>query len=162
MSTKTKAPVKKTPKVTAKKTSVKKKPVKQKSKKQIIKVIDHYADSKEVATEQTKLKELQKSGKEIENKIKEIISTFNSKSSMNKDAERFLERLPLDSLKDFSEFGKKRESSMEILKLRTKLRKDKEIKEVELNAIESQISVSKIDLLLAKINHLIKKPTASE
>lgn len=144
------------PKKTTKTTKTSKPKPKLKKK---VKPADIFLGSKEVAKEQAKLKELQKSRKVIENNIKEMIDTYNSKSVIKEGgAERFLEKLPLDSLKEFYEFtaGQKRESSLSILKIRSKLRRQKEIKEYELDKIESEIALSQIDLLLAKINHMIK------
>ena len=116
-------------------------------------------DSQEVFSEQEKLKELQKDRKVIESKIKTIIDTYNSKSANDKDAERFLDRLPLESLKELQEFlsGKKKDSNLEILRLRAKLRKERNIKLEELNKLDEKISESQIDLLLAKIDCVMNK-----
>ena len=116
-------------------------------------------DSVQVASEQEKLKELQKDRKAIESKIKNIIDTYNSKSANDKDAERFLDRLPLESLKELQEFlsGKKKDSNLDILKLRAKLRKERNIKIEELNKLDEKISESQIDLLLAKIDCVMNK-----
>lgn len=116
-------------------------------------------DSQQVVSEQEKLKELQKDRKVIESKIKNIIDTYNSKSANDKDAERFLDRLPLESLKELQEFlsGKKKDSNLDILKLRAKLRKERNIKIEELNKLDEKISESQIDLLLAKIDCVMNK-----
>ena len=43
------------------------------------------------------------------------------------------------------------------MKLRTKLRKEKELQELELDKIETKIVESQINLLLAKINYVVNK-----
>lgn len=100
------------------------------------------------------LKKLHKNKNEIENSIKEIIDTFNNKTINEGDAEHFLDRLPLNSLKEIQEFqaGKKRETNLSVLNLRAQLRKDRTKKVEELRKIEEQISELEKDLLLAKIN----------
>jgi hypothetical protein len=120
---------------------------------------DLFVNSKEVAKEQDKLENLQISKRIIEDNIKGIIDTYNSKSVAGGSAERFLDKLPLDSLKEFSEFssGKKRETSLGTMKLRTRLRKEKEEQEVQLSKLDSQIALGQIDLLLAKINYIVNK-----
>lgn len=116
-------------------------------------------DSKKVSDQQEKLKELQKERKIIELKIKSIIDTYNSKSANDKDAERFLDRLPLESLKELQEFlsGKKKDSNLGILRLRAKLRKERNLKIEELSKLDEKISESQIDLLLAKIDCVMDK-----
>lgn len=135
-----------------KKTPVKKKAVKKQT-------IDIFADSLEVSKQQAQLKALEEDRKSIEQNIKDIIDTYNSKTANNRDAERFLDKLPLDSLKELQDFlnGKKKESNLDILKLRAQLRKDRNKQVDQLIKIEEEISKSQIDLLLAKINHVIGK-----
>lgn len=137
----------------------KKKTTKKTAKVKVKKPKVNLFDSKEVSSEQEKLKELQKNRREIELKIKDIIDTYNSKSANDRDAERFLDRLPLESLKELQEFvsGKKKDSNLENLKVRAKLRKERTQKIEELNSIDKKISESQIDLLLAKIDHVINK-----
>ncbi|HVI41873.1 MAG TPA: hypothetical protein VM577_14580 [Anaerovoracaceae bacterium] len=163
------ARAKKTTKTPAKKTKAKTKP-KSAPKKKIVakpkvsrklksKNIDIYADSVEVSLKKDQLKALEQDRKEIEKSIKEIIDTYNSKSANNRDAERFLDKLPLDSLRELQDYlnGKKKESNLDILKVRAKLRKDRNTKIDELLKIEEKISQGQIDLLIAKINHVIGK-----
>lgn len=143
----------------------KKKPSKKTTKKIVLKPKtrkskkNNLFDSAQVISEQVRLKELQKDRKAIESKIKTIIDAYNSKSANDKDAERFLDRLPLESLKELQEFlsGKKKDSNLEILKLRAKLRKERNIKLEELNKLDEKISESQIDLLLAKIDCVMNK-----
>lgn len=120
---------------------------------------DIFVNSKEVAKEQDKLTNLQISRRIIEDNIKGIIDTYNSKTVAGGSAERFLDKLPLESLKEFSDFssGKKRDTGLGTMKLRTKLRKEKEEQESELSKIDSQIALGQIDLLLAKINYIVSQ-----
>lgn len=159
----TKPPTKKT-KTKTKPKSVPKKKVTAKPKAKVSKrlkskAIDIYADSIEVLQKKAQLKELEQDRKEIEKSIKEIIDTYNSKSANNRDAERFLDKLPLDSLRELQDYlnGKKKESNLEILKVRAQLRKDRNQKIDELLKLEEKISQGQIDLLIAKINHVIGK-----
>ena len=123
------------------------------------KTVDVFADSKEVSQKQAELKALEQERKGLEQSIKEIIDTYNSKSANNRDAERFLDKLPLDSLRELQDFmaGKKKESNLDILKLRAKLRKDRNKKIDEINKMDEKISEGQIDLILAKIYHVIGK-----
>lgn len=123
-----------------------------------IKPNNYFKQNTEVLLKQKQLKKLNKSKKEIENILKEIVDTFNTKNINERDAEKFLDRLPLNSLKELQDFqsGKKRETPLFILNLRMQLRKDRTKKIEELLKIEEQISEIEKDLLLAKINCIME------
>lgn len=136
------------------------KPAKKAPKKKVAKktkiVINLFADSKDVNQKQIELKELEKNRKSIEKDIKNIVDNFNAKTFNN--SEKFLDKLPIDSLTELQEFlSGKKENNLEILNTRSKLRKDRNQKIEELHLMDKKISEGQIELLLAKINHMINK-----
>ncbi len=128
-----------------------------KIKKKVKKNINLYSSSLEVKSKETELKNLQKSKKGIELEISELIYDFNDKILAASDPSNFIEKLPLNSLKEFENFSAGREisSNLGILRSKIQLRKDKDKMVDSLSLIDKQIANNKIELLLAKINHIL-------
>lgn len=108
----------------------------------------------EVKNKEKELKNLIKKQESVEQEIKDLLITFKKKSPSDKDIDRFLDGLPLKDLRDLQDFqrGKKKDFSLDILKLRTKLKNEQMLKFEELIKLDEQIKETKTDLLLAKIN----------
>jgi hypothetical protein len=123
-------------------------------------VAETYSQSPQVQDKEACLKQLQDHRREIETSISEIVTDYNAKVALSADAAKFLERMPLESLKDLQEFsaGKKLDSNLGILRSKSKLRKDRNKKLQNLTEVNRQIVESQIDLLIAKIDHVISKP----
>ena len=85
---------------------------------------------------------------------KDIENIFEKFQSSNNEPEDFLDRLPLETLKEIEdfEFGKnKKVFPMGVLKERTKLLKERDEKIKHLDTINKSITENNIDLLLSKI-----------
>lgn len=113
----------------------------------------------EVKNKQNHLKDLLDQRFEIEECIENIVDDYNSLSATDENADSWLERLPINSLSELQNFaaGKKKESNLEILRLRSQLRKDKDKQFESLKKVDDLIYIGEIDILMAKLNHLIKK-----
>ncbi len=104
------------------------------------------------------IKALRKKKKDIKSDIQEIIDLYNVKSASAKEAEKWVDRLPLETLKELQDFlsGKKKNFNLSDLKERSLLRKKHMISLEELARIENEMARHNIDLLLAKVNYLLK------
>ena len=108
---------------------------------------------KAVVSEKKKLNKLKKQRKLLIENIKEIIATYNNKSLDIQHSSEWLERFPIQSLQDLYQFlAGTKESSISILKLRSKLRNEHNKKVEDTFDIDKEICICRVDLLLAKIN----------
>lgn len=130
---------------------------KKKTTKTVIKKFK-YTD-KEVKTKQKVLTDLQDKRKSIELEIKNICENYNSKSVNDKEAAQWLDRLPLETLKELEDFSAGRKHNFNLLDLKTRsdLRKNRNSKLEEFIKVNDEIYIGKIDLLLVKLSSLIKE-----
>lgn len=114
---------------------------------------DLFKGNKEILRVNSEISKLSLEKEKIQTDLKNLIDNFNSKLSME-DAEDFLERLPLESIKDLQEFeaGEKDNFVMNILREKSDLIREQKNKAAEIVSIDKKISEQEIDLLLAKIN----------
>jgi uncharacterized protein YlbG (UPF0298 family) len=108
-----------------------------------------------------KMSELQKLSAQktkLESDIKEIDKDFSDKLSSVKSLDGLINRLPIESLKDLinNESGNKGLTATDLFDEKTKVTKEKDSKFDQLDKLESDIKISKIDALLAKINCVIE------
>ncbi len=117
----------------------------------------NYELNPQIKNKEDQLKKLQIKSNKLKNHIGNMINDLNAKTTLSAEASKFLERLPLDSLQDFQNFsaGKKIEYNLDLLRARSKLRKDCNKKMQILFEINQQIVENQIDLLLAKIDHIM-------
>jgi len=116
-------------------------------KKKIVSLFENDVEVKKINTVISNLvAEQQQAHIDIEN-------IFNKFQASNDEPEDFLDRLPLETLKELEdfEFGKKKVFCMDVLKDRGKLLKEKDEKINHLNIINKNITENNIDLLLSKI-----------
>lgn len=117
---------------------------------------DLYEGNAEISRVTAEISELAATRKQLQTDLSDIIEDYNAKIAAE-DAEDFLERLPLESVKDLQEFaaGEKKTFVMDILRDKGQLVQDQQSKVKEILAIDKKISENEIDLLLAKINCVI-------
>lgn len=117
---------------------------------------DLYEGNAEISRVTAEISELTVARQQLQANLGDIIEDYNSKM-IAENAEDFLERLPLESVKDLQEFaaGRKKIFVMDILRNKTQLIQDQQNKIKEILAIDKKISENEIDLLLAKINCVI-------
>lgn len=118
-----------------------------------------YKGSAEVLQANTELSKLAAEKKKLEDELGEIVSNYHSKISPSEQREDFLEQLPLTSMRDLQEFaaGNSPVFVTEILNDRSKMLRTREDKLQELVAVDKKISEHNINLLIAKINHVISE-----
>lgn len=87
----------------------------------------------------------------INNKYENLISELNS--------EKFLEKLPIDSLKELhsSNIENELKNFTQLLNSKQVFRKNQEKVIDKINQLEQKISLAEIDLTLSKINTLLEK-----
>lgn len=112
----------------------------------------HYFDD-DVVSKKEKLIALFKKKTEIYNKLGKIHYMYNLPDD-------WLKRLPANALQElYTSLSKGKDSSINFFELRSKLKREHDEGKMELDKLESEISISQIDLLLAKINCIDKKLT---
>lgn len=103
--------------------------------------------NQDIVDKKEKLVELLKKKSKVYDKVKDIYHFYNIPDD-------WVSRLPAESFKDLS--YSLEDSSVNFLKLRSKLREEHDEGTSELSKIESEISIGQIELLLAKINSIDK------
>jgi len=105
----------------------------------------------DVVGKKEKLAELLKKKSEVYDRIKEIYNMYNL-------PEDLMKRLPAYTLQElYTSLPKSEDASINFFELRSKLREEHEKGTVELNKLDSEISASQVELLLAKIDCIQKK-----
>ncbi len=110
--------------------------------------------NKDVVAEKKKLVELKKQKRGTISNIDDIVETYNDKCLILLLDEHWLERLPLDSIREFNRFlsGDKHDFGLPALKIQSDLRKAHEEQVDLLLKVDRDIMIGKIDIILAKID----------
>lgn len=111
-----------------------------------------------IKSKEQDVKKLKKQKADLEIIIEKMLKEYSGKNISQEAASYNLEKLPLDTLKDFQDFRSEKKMNFNLLtmKLRSEIRRKKDIKLQELQALILKIYEAEQDVLIAKIQDLDK------
>lgn len=107
--------------------------------------------NKEVVAQKKKLAELKRKYRLLIKEINTLVDVYHENEF--EDSDEWLSKLPIQSLSDLYKFlsGKKDDYSLSKMDLRSRLRKEHALKIEEFIALEREIHINEIDIVLSKI-----------